>query len=84
MKSSSFLVLLSAAVLLASAAPAVETVPCTQDGAAAAARSAIHDINKNHRHGYKFRLKETKGSNLEKVRNESSHMRVAHNCILLV
>ncbi|XP_029004161.1 alpha-2-HS-glycoprotein 1 [Betta splendens] len=67
MKGSYFLLLLPAAVLLGGAAPAIETVPCTQEGAAAAAQLAIRDINQNHRHGYKFRLKEMKGSNMEKV-----------------
>ncbi|XP_053177747.1 alpha-2-HS-glycoprotein 1 isoform X2 [Scomber japonicus] len=53
------LLLLSSAVLLCSAAPAVELVTCSEDSGAAAAHLAMHHINERHDHGYKFRLSET-------------------------
>ncbi|XP_062279650.1 alpha-2-HS-glycoprotein 1 [Scomber scombrus] len=50
--------LLSSAVLLCSAAPALELVTCSEDSGAAAAHLAMHHINEHHDHGYKFRLSE--------------------------
>ncbi|XP_039667101.1 antihemorrhagic factor cHLP-B-like [Perca fluviatilis] len=67
MKGFHIVVLLSSAVLLVSAAPALELVTCTAESEAAAARLAMHRINENHRHGYKFRLQEIQGNKGEKT-----------------
>ncbi|XP_035524144.1 antihemorrhagic factor cHLP-B-like [Morone saxatilis] len=67
MKALPILVLLSSAVQLFSAAPALEPVTCSEDSGAAAARLAMHHINENHEHGYKFRLNEVQGNKVEKV-----------------
>eukprot|EP00064_Thunnus_orientalis_P019988 superscaffoldBa00005269_g20119 len=67
MKGFSILVLLSSVVLLCSAAPALELVTCSEDSGAAAARLAMHHINEQHDHGYKFRLSETQGIKVVKV-----------------
>ncbi|XP_029356008.1 alpha-2-HS-glycoprotein 1 [Echeneis naucrates] len=56
MKSLPVLVLLSSAVLLCSAAPALEEVKCRADNNDAASRHAMHHINEHHQHGYKFKL----------------------------
>ncbi|XP_069574567.1 alpha-2-HS-glycoprotein 1 [Brachyistius frenatus] len=61
------LVLLASAVLLGGAAPALEPVTCSDTDGAAAARVAVHHINENHKHGYKFRLGETRGRTVEQV-----------------
>ncbi|XP_019936111.2 alpha-2-HS-glycoprotein 1 [Paralichthys olivaceus] len=67
MKALHVLVLLVSAVLLCSAAPALEPVTCNEDNSAAAARLALHDINEHHIHGYKFRLSGIKGNKMEMV-----------------
>ncbi|XP_044218003.1 alpha-2-HS-glycoprotein 1 [Thunnus albacares] len=67
MKGFSILVLLSSVVLLCSAAPALELVTCSEDSGAAAARLAMHHINEQHDHGYKFRLSEIQGIKVVKV-----------------
>ncbi|XP_039984572.1 alpha-2-HS-glycoprotein 1 isoform X2 [Xiphias gladius] len=67
MKRLHVLALLSSAALLCSAAPALEPVTCSEDGGVAAARLAMHHINKHHHHGYKFQLSEILGNKVEKV-----------------
>ncbi|XP_039666136.1 antihemorrhagic factor cHLP-B-like [Perca fluviatilis] len=67
MKGFHIVVLLSSAVLLVSAAPAMELVTCSEESGAAAAQLAMHRINENHRHGYKFRLQEIQGNKVEKA-----------------
>ncbi|XP_039667099.1 histidine-rich glycoprotein-like [Perca fluviatilis] len=67
MKGFHIVALLSSAMLLVSAAPALQLVTCTAESGAAAARLAMHRINENHRHGYKFRLQEIQGNKVEKV-----------------
>ncbi|XP_034736498.1 alpha-2-HS-glycoprotein 1 isoform X2 [Etheostoma cragini] len=67
MKGFHIVVLLSSAVLLVSAAPALELVTCSEDGGPAAARLAMHRINENHDHGYKFRLKTIQSHKMDKV-----------------
>ncbi|WP_163938813.1 cystatin domain-containing protein, partial [Paraferrimonas sp. SM1919] len=61
------LVLLSSAVQLCSAAPALLPVTCSEESGAAAARLALHHINEHHDHGYKFRLSEIQSSKVKKV-----------------
>nr|XP_020476557.1 antihemorrhagic factor cHLP-B-like [Monopterus albus] len=61
------LALLSSAVLLCGAAPALEPVTFTDNNSTAAARLAMHHINEHHNHGYKFQLSETQGYKAEKV-----------------
>uniref|UniRef100_A0A8D3DM28 Histidine-rich glycoprotein-like n=1 Tax=Scophthalmus maximus TaxID=52904 RepID=A0A8D3DM28_SCOMX len=67
MKTLGVLVLLSSAMLLCRTAPPLEPVTCGDNNGAAAARLAVHDINEHHDHGYKFRLSEIVGNNIEKV-----------------
>ncbi|XP_031167667.1 antihemorrhagic factor BJ46a-like isoform X5 [Sander lucioperca] len=67
MKGFHIVVLLSSAVLLVSAAPALELVTCSKESGAAAARLTMHRINENHGHGYKFRLQEIQGNKVETV-----------------
>ncbi|XP_023264648.1 antihemorrhagic factor cHLP-B-like [Seriola lalandi dorsalis] len=50
------LTLLSSALLLCSAAPALERVTCTGENTAAGGRMAVRHINEHHHHGYKFQL----------------------------
>ncbi|XP_040895988.1 alpha-2-HS-glycoprotein 1 [Toxotes jaculatrix] len=67
MKSLAIVVLLSSAALLCSSAPVLEAVTCTEDSGAPAARLAMHHINEQHNHGYKFRLSQIQGNKVEKV-----------------
>ncbi|KAA8589872.1 hypothetical protein FQN60_013237, partial [Etheostoma spectabile] len=67
MKGFHIVVLLSSAVLRVSAAPAPELVTCGEEGGPAAARLAMHRINENHDHGYKFRLQKIQSHGVEKV-----------------
>ncbi|XP_078114219.1 antihemorrhagic factor cHLP-B-like [Sander vitreus] len=67
MKGFHIVVLLSSAMLLVSAAPALELVTCSKDSGAVAARLTMHRINENHGHGYKFRLQEIQGNKVETV-----------------
>ncbi|XP_026179362.1 alpha-2-HS-glycoprotein 1 [Mastacembelus armatus] len=60
------LVLLSSAVLICSAAPALEPVTCNEDNKTTAAHLATNHINEHHHHGYKFQLNEIQGIKLEK------------------
>ncbi|XP_039904434.1 alpha-2-HS-glycoprotein 1 isoform X7 [Simochromis diagramma] len=61
------LTLLSAAVLLCSAAPGLEPLTCSEGNGPAAADKAVHHINEHHNHGYKFRLHEVQGNSVEQV-----------------
>lgn len=61
------LTLLSAAVLLCSAAPGLEPLTCSEGNGPAAADKAVHHINEYHDHGYKFRLHEVQGNSVEQV-----------------
>uniref|UniRef100_A0A3Q2V5D2 Histidine-rich glycoprotein-like n=1 Tax=Haplochromis burtoni TaxID=8153 RepID=A0A3Q2V5D2_HAPBU len=61
------LTLLSAAVLLCSAAPGLEPLTCSEGNGPAAADKAVHHINEHHDHGYKFRLHEVQGNSVEQV-----------------
>lgn len=60
-------VLLSIVLLLCSAAPVWEHLKCSEDNNGTAAHLAIHHINENHDHGYKFKIGEVTGVKLEKV-----------------
>ncbi|KAM4629646.1 HSF-like protein [Polymixia lowei] len=72
----SLLVLLSVVlvVLPCSAAPALEPVTCGENGGGAAARLAMHHINENHHHGYKFKLSEILSSRVEQGLGECNVM----------
>ncbi|XP_025755184.1 alpha-2-HS-glycoprotein isoform X2 [Oreochromis niloticus] len=61
------LTLLSAAVLLCSAAPGLAPLTCSEGNGPAAADKAVHHINEYHDHGYKFRLHEVQGNSVEQV-----------------
>ncbi|XP_063316477.1 antihemorrhagic factor cHLP-B-like [Pelmatolapia mariae] len=61
------LTLLSAAVLLCSAAPGLAPLTCSEGNGPAAANKAVHHINEYHDHGYKFRLHEVQGNSVEQV-----------------
>lgn len=61
------LTLLSAALLLCSAAPALGPVTCSEGNGSATAHVAVHHINERHEHGYKFRLHEVQGNKVEQV-----------------
>ncbi|TDH08213.1 hypothetical protein EPR50_G00095360 [Perca flavescens] len=78
MKGFHIVVLLSSAVLLVSAAPALQLVTCTAESGAAAARLAMHRINENHRHGYKFKLQEIQGNKVEK-KNDGCNLELQLN-----
>ncbi|KAG7514035.1 alpha-2-HS-glycoprotein glycoprotein-like [Solea senegalensis] len=68
MKTLHVVALLCSAALLCDTAPtALLPVTCSEDGMAAAAHFAMHRINENHHHGYKFRLGEIKGNKIDKV-----------------
>ncbi|XP_071342848.1 alpha-2-HS-glycoprotein 1 [Trachinotus anak] len=66
MKRLPVLVLLASVVLLCSSAPALEEVTCREEDSAAATRLAVHHINEQHHHGYKFRLNVVQGNKVEK------------------
>lgn len=59
--------LLSLVLQLCSAAPVLEHLKCSEDNNATAGHLAIHHINENHDHGYKFKINEVIGVELEKV-----------------
>lgn len=59
--------LLSLVLQLCSSAPVLQNVKCSEDNNATAAHLAIHHINENHDHGYKFKISEVSGFKLEKV-----------------
>ncbi|XP_008333079.1 alpha-2-HS-glycoprotein 1 [Cynoglossus semilaevis] len=67
MRTLQVVVLLCWMALLCSAAPPTPNVTCSDDSEAAAARLALHRINQNHRHGYKFMLWKIKSNTTEKV-----------------
>ncbi|KAF7656427.1 hypothetical protein LDENG_00041320 [Lucifuga dentata] len=62
----SVLILLLPAALLCAPAPPLDPVTCTGSNATAA-RLAMHRINENHQHGYKFKLIEVQSSKVEEV-----------------
>uniref|UniRef100_A0A3Q1FAA9 Alpha-2-HS-glycoprotein-like n=1 Tax=Acanthochromis polyacanthus TaxID=80966 RepID=A0A3Q1FAA9_9TELE len=67
MKVSPVFILLFPAVLLCGAAPALEALSCSDNSSFAAARMAVIHINEHHNHGYKFRLSQITGSNVEQI-----------------
>ncbi|XP_030582926.1 alpha-2-HS-glycoprotein 1 isoform X2 [Archocentrus centrarchus] len=61
------LTLLLSAVLFCSAAPALGPVTCSEGKGSVTAHVAVHHINEQHDHGYKFRLHEVQGNKVEQV-----------------
>uniref|UniRef100_A0A3Q0SYF4 Cystatin domain-containing protein n=1 Tax=Amphilophus citrinellus TaxID=61819 RepID=A0A3Q0SYF4_AMPCI len=59
------LTLLLSAVLLCSAAPALGPVTCSEGKGSVTAHVALHHINEQHDHGYKFRLHEVQGNKVD-------------------